>query len=224
MAIKNKDGTIYKLRGPNPLMTDQTEWDRQKVRLHNFGWKSEVVQDERNPVKEAAANVLNIRDELKLKDNPKTLTAKEFLKEINEPPVAVADVPVETAPVVEEPKEEEVVLNVEPKLARLLKQRGVEFYCAPAVGERKHTDSLYGSSYETTVYGDQFVFDGVVIDHSDLQLQFWCVRAVTKNSVVLRKIKEGGERWWRVIEVEPKTGGYLVLCVTSDSNPDFSPD
>jgi hypothetical protein len=228
MAIKDKDGKVYKLRGPNPIMKEQSEWDQSYVKLINLDWKSEVIADEQNPIKETEKHVINIRDELGLFDNPQTkvVSASQFIKEINEKPeetplpqfVGLEKSQVEKKAEPEEP----VVFNVDVRTARILKERGVEFYCAPAIGKKKHTDSLYDDSYETTIYGDQFIFDGIIIDQSDLQLQFWCIKPLAKDSVIYRKIKEGGERWWRVSQVEPKTGGYLCLCIISDVNPDFS--
>jgi hypothetical protein len=35
MSIRKKDGTIYKLSGPNPIMKNQQIWDG-KYKLHNF--------------------------------------------------------------------------------------------------------------------------------------------------------------------------------------------
>ena len=52
MAIKDKDGKGYTLRGPNPLMKAQQEWDKTKIRLFNMrgGRHEEVITDLRNPV------------------------------------------------------------------------------------------------------------------------------------------------------------------------------
>lgn len=233
MAIKDKDGNVYKLRGPNPLLKEQADWDSSNVKLINCRWKSEVIEDQRNPIEEAKAKVIDIGEELQLEENPKAkvISAKNFIDEIREQPKLKKVTPQSPKPV-EKPKEEppqetvkekdQVVLNVSPKLARILKERGVEYHCAPVVGSKSYTDELYGNSYELPQYGEQFVFDAVVIDQSDLQLQFWCVSPINKNSVVYRKMKEGGERWWRVAQVEPKTGGFLVIANISDSNPDFS--
>jgi hypothetical protein len=92
------------------------------------------------------------------------------------------------------------------------------------VGKKTHTDGFYGDSYDTPVYGEQYVFDAVIIEESDFQLQFWCVRAITVGSIIHRKSKEkeGGERWWRIDQVESKTGGFLAIANISDLNPDFS--
>jgi hypothetical protein len=66
------------------------------------------------------------------------------------------------------------------------------------------------------------MFDAVIVDQSDLQLQLWCVKDISKDSIIYRKLNQGGERWWRIQHTEPKTGGYLCVCGISDLNPDFS--
>jgi len=213
MPIKNKDGTVYKLRGPNPLMTQQVEWDAANVRMFNIGHKSEVVIDERSPVKEAQENVVNISEELNLVPNKesKIVPAKQFIQEIQE----IQETQVE-------PEEKPVVLSVNPKTARSLKERKEVYFCAPCVGYKIHDDDFYGQSYKTVQFGDQFMFDAITIDQSDFQLQIWCIRELTKDSIIYRKDPEGGERWWRISKSEPKSDGHLVLADISDLNPDFS--
>lgn len=217
MAIKDRDGKVYKLRGPNPLLKTQQEWDRSRIQLHNMGhWTSEVVTDERNPVEEMNANIINIGEELKLTPNPdrtKTIDPRSFIEQIQQ---------AEPKPVPQAKEKPVPVLNVDNKTARLLKERGVTYFCAPAVGKRTHTDDLYGTSYDVIEYGPKFLFDAIIIDQSDLELQFWCVKSITSGSVIYKKDQQGGERWWRVRDVEAKTGGWLALALTSDSNPDFS--
>lgn len=234
MAIKNKDGTTYQLRGPNPLMKDQADWDKTSIKLINLTGKSEIVKDDHNPIEEANSNIVNIRDELKL-TGTKVVRASDFIKEINqaqemmpqfeEPesipePVVVPETVVIPDPTPEPTKE--VQINLDERLARIIKERGVEFYCAPAVDMKKVKDSLYGSSYETIIYGKQFIFDAIVLAESDLQIQFWSVNLIPINSVILKRDPEGGERWWRVSKNQPKTGGYISLGDISNSNPDFS--
>src|SRR5690606_28113589 len=38
MAIRNKDGSIYKLKSPNNLVKFQEEIDLKKLKFHNFNW------------------------------------------------------------------------------------------------------------------------------------------------------------------------------------------
>ena len=231
MVIKNKDGTTYLLRGPNPLLEKQADWDKKSVKLINLGVQSETI----SPIEEVKSNIVNIRDELNLIDNPKTkaVRASDFIKELTEEaqpqivsePVVIPEVPQITTEPVVIPKIDvttEVQINLDEKLANIIKERGVEFYCAPAVDTKKITDNLYGDSYETTIYGEQFIFDAIILAESDLQIQFWSVNLIPKESVVLKRDSLGGERWWRVSKNQPKTGGHISLCNISDSNPDFS--
>lgn len=39
MTIKRKDGSIFSLTKPNPIMQDQSFWDDDKVILHNFNYE-----------------------------------------------------------------------------------------------------------------------------------------------------------------------------------------
>ncbi len=45
MAILNKDGSVYKLKGPNPLMLKQERWDPDKLVYYNFVWESIIIPD-----------------------------------------------------------------------------------------------------------------------------------------------------------------------------------
>lgn len=219
----NRDGTIYRLRGPNPLLEKQSEWDKRYVKLINLGKRPSIIEDKDNPIKKQESNVVNITNELNLKKNTKSVSAQEFINEVKVKPKSEPE--PEPAPVpqpIDKPKEEAVEIQVDRKLERIMRERGVEFYCAPAIGTKQHADDLYGESYNTTIYGDQFIFDAIVVDESDFQIQFWCIKEISIDSIVLKKVIRGGERWWRVSEVGEKTGGYLVNCVISNSNPDFT--
>ena len=46
MALKNKDGSTYKLAKPNPIMKDQTLWDNEKFIVHNMTWTPEKSIDD----------------------------------------------------------------------------------------------------------------------------------------------------------------------------------
>ena len=222
MAIKNKDGSTYTLRGPNPLMSEQADWDKTKIKLINLSWKSEIIEDQRNPIKEIKKNVVNLPEELGFKSKPvsKIVPTKDFISEITAPVQPPKEIPQVATPQVE--PETTVIIDVDPKLARVLKERGAEYFCSPVIGTKTHTDEFYLNSYEVPIYGDEFVFDAIMIDQSDLQLQIWSVKYIPKGSIIYKKVKDGGERWWRVSQIEPKTGGFISLSVISDMNPEFS--
>lgn len=225
MSIKDKDGNVYRLRGPNPLVKNRSDWDKNYIKLINIGkWKSEVLEDKNKE----EASIPDIAKTLNLYEGPeppvKTIPANEFLKEVTE----VEQIKEPTLEIKQEEKQEEkqeqktAIINVPEILAQAIRDRGVEYYCAPVIGENKFTDDLYGSTYKTNKYGNKFLFDAIVIDQSDLQLQFWCLKDLTKNSIVYKKNQQGGERWWRITDSEPKTGGFICLATVSDMNPDFS--
>ena len=39
MALKNKDGSLYTLQKPNPVMKQQSLWNNEKFILHNMKCK-----------------------------------------------------------------------------------------------------------------------------------------------------------------------------------------
>jgi hypothetical protein len=54
MAIKNKDGTVFKISGPNPLMEKQTLWDG--FTKHNFEWTEEIDKENKTKAYEIKQN------------------------------------------------------------------------------------------------------------------------------------------------------------------------
>ena len=51
MALKNRDGTEFKLTRPNPIMSEQVFWDKDKLILHNKIGRSIILSDDTQPVK-----------------------------------------------------------------------------------------------------------------------------------------------------------------------------
>lgn len=197
--ILDKNGQVYKLRGPNPLMSTQSEWDKSRTTLINFGdWNTEVVREE-NEENEGNVAPFPVPEPKPPKPQAVVVSAQEFIQEAQE--------------AIPEPKKDD-------ELNRLFETKGSKIYCAPAIGINTHTDPLYGDSYNTTQYGEKYMFDAIVLDQSDLELSFWCLQQLTPNSIVYQKGR--GERWWRVQKTNPKTGGYVITALISDLNPDFS--
>ena len=55
MVIKNKDGSEYKLRGPNPIMKNQNLWDN--FQIHNMNFDEVIDYFKKNHNK---ATILNL--------------------------------------------------------------------------------------------------------------------------------------------------------------------
>ena len=240
MAIKNKDGSVYKLRGPNPLMKEQDRWNLKKTKIYNLGQgETEVVEYEDKKKKEFEESLIKIDEERGLKEETQVVYPDEFFAEIQKPePEEVIEIPIEVVEeptpepkeeIVEEPEEdvpepkedEKISINLDPEAARILKERSSVFFCVPKTGEMTHVDDLYGETYSTDKYGSKFLFDAVVVDESDLEMKIWSVKELSKGSIIRRKAKEA--RWWKVSDIEPQdTGGHLSRLITSDVNPSFS--
>lgn len=68
MPIKNKDGTVFKLRGPNPLMKEQNLWDATQFVLHNMKFKFVVAMTD--TIVTPMATDFKIRDEPSVEKQP----------------------------------------------------------------------------------------------------------------------------------------------------------
>jgi len=178
----------------------------------------------------------DIGNELGLRPNADWIPPFEFVNELKATRPTVEEVEEteeipEEFPAIDEAEPEAPVLapkekeespkefNVSSQVARIFNERGMEFHCAP-VYQVAMKDDLYGTEYMMNRYGDKFVFDAVIVEENDLELVYWCVKGMNKGSVVMPKARES--RWWRVEQIEPKTGGFLVKALPSDVNPDFS--
>jgi hypothetical protein len=97
----------------------------------------------------------------------------------------------------------------------------VQIWCLPA-HTKEFTDSLYNEKYVKVRYGKKFIFSGILIEMADLSMILWTdTRAVTEGSVVYPRVKD--KRWWRVQEVKADDKeGYLLRCVVTNYQPDFS--
>jgi hypothetical protein len=198
VSIKNKDGSSYRLRGPNKLLDGQERWDEGEVRRHNFRWKGVSIPDD-TPRGSYRPQTVVIPEEVRIPDR----------EEIPEPEPGLA-VP-ETVPVVPDREVRPVI------------PAGVQkttFHCLPAV-IREHEDPVYGERTRTIEYGDPFTFEGVVVSNGHVDFEFWAAAPGIDDGAVVFPINKD-RRWWRVSTSEEKTGGRLYRCLVSDFTPDFS--
>lgn len=121
MPIKDTDGNVVRLRGPNPLMKDQEVWDKSKLTLINMYWEPLIIEDNKKTVKDKVEA---------FREQPK-----------QEVPVAV-EVPTVVIP---EPKPKEVLSD---KTALLIEKHKVMFHCLP---RKTVTDELYGTTRQVYV-------------------------------------------------------------------------
>jgi hypothetical protein len=203
MTLRNKDGTIYKLAGPNPAMKDQNLWDEFKT--HNMQWDSEKA--------EATDKVTPISSDFDVRET--------FLSALDK---AKADIKVvETKPEMPAPVvERKAVVQPDPIREEEKVQDGIEkvfIHVLPAY-LRERRDALYGDSYKTIQYGKPTSFEGVILEQTDLAIQVWTdTDKIGVGSVLFPKT--GFRRWWRVQEKVQKGGGWVLAAMPSDHQPSF---
>ena len=105
-------------------------------------------------------------------------------------------------------------------LAKLLEERKIKLLCLP-VKSQEYKDTLYGSSYTRTHYGQKTTISGVIISADDLLFVFWTDQPLEEKSIVYPTQTEM-KRWWQVDKCYPQSGGVVVSCSPSPNSPDIS--
>lgn len=203
MTLYNKDGTVYKLDGPNPIMKTQDFWEEFSV--HNMKWKTEVHKDK------GGQNVSYAP-----KKEPKT-QSEVFLDELE----SSKNVNLDTSTVNEKKKEEEKKEPSHISASTQSAEAGIEktfVHCLPAsIKEKK--DSLYGDVSLRISYGNKTSFEAVILNQGDMTIEMWSEAFFEKGSILYPR--NGDKRWWKVQEVYPKLGGYVIRSVPSQDQPYF---
>lgn len=219
MAIFNKDGKVYVLEGPNPLVEKQAKWDPSQLIFHNFKWDEVTIKG------------------VKAKKQANTQSEPPAPHKTPEPVSAPMPVPAvrpeenkNDSPSGDEPKRDFDLPQIKHKVLS---------YCLPAKVERK-TDKLYGESWMKVSYGKKMVFPSVMTEVTDFGIEFWTSdpnEQITEKSIVYPfayevynpqsesydRVPYDEYRWWKVSEKKKiKEGGWLFRAVPSDSQPDFS--
>lgn len=204
MALKNKDGTPYRLRGPVPWMRDQHMWDT--FALHNFAFKGITIEDD-GPTEEVVQGRIGFVEELA------DLTKTDTLP-VAEPVEVVESVETVLPPPAETKKEE-----MPPAISSMLKNspNKVSVYCLPGIPKK---DDFYGENRGKFDYGEPFTFEGVVVYGDDITTTVWSpTEQVTKGSIIFPQNRD--KRWWRVVSRDPKMGGWMLHGTVSDFQPQF---
>jgi len=208
MPLYNKDGSVYRLNGPNPAMETQDTWDG--FVLHNMNWDAEIQQDN--------TEVIPNKSDFSIRDNfvAELERTKPEIKIVTPKP---NDTPVQTSPDVVERKtvvHEDIQKKQEDTKPEIEKDF---IHFLPAVIRTKK-DELYGEVYKSIQYGSPSSFEGVILVQEDFKLVVWTdTDKVTEGSVLYPKTMF--KRWWQVKEVENKQGGFLLTCIPSNYQPSF---
>jgi hypothetical protein len=197
MTLYNKDGSIYKLSAPNPIMKEQQIWS--KFVVHNMKWKPEYRED--------GTVVLPLESDLSLE--PKTQT-EIFLSELT-------DSKEEKKPEVT-PEPIEPVSKVEKSINTKNDIKKTFIYCLPAnIKEKK--DNLYGEIFKKLEYEKPTSFEAVIISQGDMLIEMWSDVYFEQGSILYPR--NGDKRWWKINEVSPKLGGWIIKGLPSQDQPSF---
>lgn len=212
--LRNKDGTVYKLAGPNPVMESQNLWNGYT--LHNMAWEEEKAKDN--------AQINPISSGIQVKDNffEALDRAKKEMEAQPKQEIKVVETKLPESKIVEknEIKVVESKDNTTPK--NQSKSDDVEktfIHVLPAkIKEKK--DSLYGDTYRTIQYGEPTSFEGVILSFEDLMIEVWTNSIQLEVGSIIYP-KNNTKRWWKVQSTEPKANGWVVYAVPSNEQPSF---
>lgn len=209
MAIKNKDGSIYRLNGPNPLMREQDLWEGFSI--HNMDFKEDIIT---NSIKESNKNKTKIN--LGKTVVEKSSEQKREVVSVQSQPV-VDQTEKQQAPATTNSDDIEKPKNIN---AKLLDYKRTVMHCLQADAQEKF-DDLYGERSIKIKYIGKFNFESILILEDDMQMVFWThLEKVTKHSVVYPMNRE--KRWWKVTGVKPAPEGWFINCMPSQYHPDFA--
>lgn len=221
MALKNKDGSAYRLRGPNPLAKtqDHSSLKDDDIVLHNFTWAGTDVGD-LDEIKPFPTD-MNIKDNVLVIQTPKPVAELEpieikpkpvpVVKSAEHKPELVATIPIETP---------------RPITASQFRIT-VSMFCLPSKYKTVR-DEFNGEEYQRRTFGKKFSFEAVMVETGDLGIRFWTtVPLLTKGAIVYPYRYSDGQkygefRWWEIQSIESKSGGYLIDAIISSVQPDFS--
>ena len=194
MAIKDNDGNVVRLKGPNPLMKEQEFWDKKSLVLLNMKWDSIIekcTQPQRGKIQA-----------IKPKPQPKAEVKLE------PEPDNVVVLPQKEKPQKEEPQ------KYPSNVAKILAERKRSFHCLPTI----LTKDEFGE--EVRVFSKKFIFEGVTVSEEDFSYSFWSDKKIEIGSIIFPITLT--KRWWKVTAITEKSGGYLMMTTLSHLNPDFT--
>lgn len=231
MAIKNKDGSVFKLRGPNPLMRDQKFWEgNEDVVVHNFDKIKSVDGEESTATTQKFnSNFGKVYETTYTEDEmPKESRVVVLPKEKQEEPKQTSfTYKAKPKPETETPKiekdelKEEPIASNEKNKSHFRNLERVYLHCLPA-NIKSVKDRLYGETKTEISYDKPFRFQAAVVTNQDMIFEFWTtIEKVKKGSIVYHSEYRN---WWKVNKVMPtvENDGFIAQCIQSDTHPDFS--
>jgi len=209
MAIYNSNGTVYKLQGPNPMMKKQKIWDEKgEFKLHNCSWETEVL-DDNLPQPVPTKSDFTIKEEPEPEAKPETKPEMEINvvdrhEDDDMPEITIVERNAPTQP------PERTVRKLDGK---------VVMHCLQATATTTR-DDFYDESRPKVEYDKTFNFEAIIASQNDINMMFWTNIKIPERSVVYPQNQE--KRWWEIIDVQERGGGYLHVTMPSTVNPSFA--
>ena len=213
MVIKNKNGSEYRLKGPNPIMKNQNLWDNFEI--HNMNFDETIDHFKKTTNKTVLLN-LN-KYEITIEDkSPKIKEAKQEIKqEVKE------EIKQEVKEEIKQEFKEEIKQEFKEEIKQEVKNSQIKktiIHCLPANVSIKE-DSLYGDVKKIIKYGEKFTFDAVLLEITDFQISFWTNIKIENESIIYPKNSD--KRWWKIINSEVKFDGNIFHAKISSITPNF---
>lgn len=216
MPIRNHDGTVFQLKKPNPLLRTQDITGDEHI-VHNFSVQEVLVKytKKKKPLTPNGAVVSTPTLPPTLEEQPQTPIVPDLKS--TPPPVAeyedaFKNSEQKTMPKIEEKEDDYIEEDDETDV-----QDVVSCWCLP--GEyRQHIDNLYGETRRNLVWGDKFIFEGVILQGTEMMFVIWTQIKINPPSIIYIRSQR---RWWRVTEVNPHDNGFAMSCLPSETRPSF---
>jgi hypothetical protein len=204
MAVYKKDGTIYKLNGPNQIMFSQENWScfttYNLKNISNFKIESDIphviIGSKKEPSQRKDIISPIVENEIKVEN----VVDKE-------------SIPVENKSIIKEPVVIEKEKNEFDGFDKTI------IYCALAK-RVEIKDDLYGETKLKIKFIEKFTFEAIVLSKNDFTFIFWTrIDKLTVNSVLYPQ--DDSKRWWEIKEIDSVPGGYKIACVITRNTPSF---
>jgi hypothetical protein len=215
MALRRKDGSEYRLRGPNRLLVRQNFWhDDEPIRVRNFDQLARVTIDVDAPQRTPSHPPVSpppSRGVDRIIETIDEISSVVLEETLPEPPKPAPPPKLEQKAVTNEP--------VVPSNFRHLDRHLL--YCLPA-NLTTYKDELYGDEVRRLEYDSPFRFQGTVASSSDANMIYWTtVEHVTERSIIYHSSRY---RWWKVSKIlpDPTGDGMILQCTPSELKPDFT--
>jgi hypothetical protein len=194
VVIKNKDGSVYRLNGPNPIMKSQSSWSGYNK--HNFKLgKKEIYEVPSEKEK------INYFKEEKIIDDFIADDVKQEEVVVKEEIVVKEEVKVNR----ETSVDEDVVF--------------VEAYILPCY-TRTAEDDLYGERITRNKFGEKLKTKIVPLEYSVNSATFWHNVKFEEGTIIYPS--NNHKTWWVVQSVSDYKNGYMLKCMPSSINPKFN--